>query len=559
MQLKGAEKNYPVHEKELLAIIRALRKWRSDLLGTHFVVYTNHCTLKNFDTQKDLSCRQLRWQEFLSQYDMTITYVRGEDNTVADAHSCLPPNSFPNENAPVLPEHSVNAIFQIASDSSILSKIKSGYTDDKFCKWVAATTMKGWQQIDGLWYIGDHLLIPWVMDICKNLFHLVHDSLGHFSADKSYASLRNNYYWPNMCCDLEDAYIPSCMDCLRNKSRTTKPTRPLHPLPVPDRRASSITMDFIGPLPMDNKYDSILSVTDCLGANIQIIPTRINIIVEDLALPFFNNWYCENRLPDDIVCDRDKLFISKFWKALTKLTGVKLKMSMSFHPETDGSSERSNKTINQMLCYHVKRNQKGWVRVLPWIHFQIMNMINASTGYSGFQLHLGHSPHVIPPIVSNTPPLAETPQPASSFIKKLLDNVADARDNLLLAKFSQTHHANQSQNPNPIFPIGDMVMLSTTNRRHAYKKKGEKRVAKFFPQWDGPYKITNSFPEASTYTLQTGTAIHPVFHISQMKCYIPNDLISFPSHILTQPLPVFTTDGLKEYIVEEIVNSRRVG
>jgi hypothetical protein len=87
MQLKGAEKNYPVHEKELLAIIRALKKWHSDLLGTHFYVYTDHRTLKNFDAQKDLSHHQLRWQEFLSQYDVTITYIRGEDNTVTDALS----------------------------------------------------------------------------------------------------------------------------------------------------------------------------------------------------------------------------------------------------------------------------------------------------------------------------------------------------------------------------------------------------------------------------------------------------------------------------------------
>ena len=77
MQLKGAEKNYPVHEKELLAIIRALKKWRSDLLGTQFLVYTDHRTLEIFNTQKDLSRRQLQWQEFLSQYDMSITYIHG--------------------------------------------------------------------------------------------------------------------------------------------------------------------------------------------------------------------------------------------------------------------------------------------------------------------------------------------------------------------------------------------------------------------------------------------------------------------------------------------------
>jgi hypothetical protein len=167
---------------------------------------------------------------------------------------------------------------------------------------------------------------------------------------------------------------------------------PLHLLPVPDRQASSIAMDFIGPLLIDSNADCILSITDCLSADIRIIPTKMNITAEDLALLFFDNWYCENGLLDDIACDRDKLFVSKFWKALTKLTGVKLKMSTSYHPETDGSSKRSNKTINQMLCYYIKRNQKGWVQVLPWIHFQIMNTVNTSTSYSGFQLHLGHSP-----------------------------------------------------------------------------------------------------------------------------------------------------------------------
>jgi hypothetical protein len=92
MQLKGAEKNYSVHEKELLVIIRALKKWRSDLMGTHIHIYTNHHTLENFNTQKDLSRRQLRWQEFLLQYDMTITYIPGEDNTVADTLSHVAPD-----------------------------------------------------------------------------------------------------------------------------------------------------------------------------------------------------------------------------------------------------------------------------------------------------------------------------------------------------------------------------------------------------------------------------------------------------------------------------------
>jgi hypothetical protein len=138
MQLKGAEKNYPVHKKELLAIICALKKWRSDLLGAKFYVYTDHQTLENFDSQKALSRHQLCWQEFLSQYDMTITYIRGEDNTVADVLSRLPPNTFLDE-AEISP--GINAILSVATDESVLNSIRSGYADDEFCKRVASSGM----------------------------------------------------------------------------------------------------------------------------------------------------------------------------------------------------------------------------------------------------------------------------------------------------------------------------------------------------------------------------------------------------------------------------------
>jgi hypothetical protein len=165
--------------------------------------------------------------------------------------------------------------------------------------------------------------------------------------------------------DLETAYIPSCPDCQCNKSTTSKPSGPLHPLPIPDNRCDSVAIDFIGPLPEDSGYNCITTFTDRLGADFQLAATRTNITAEDFALLFFEKWYCENGLPLEIISDRDKLFVSKFWKALHKLTGVKLKLSTAFHPETDGTSERTNKTVNQCIRYHVARNQRGWVRALP--------------------------------------------------------------------------------------------------------------------------------------------------------------------------------------------------
>ena len=129
----------------------------------------------------------------------------------------------------------------------------------------------------------------------------------------------------------------------------TKAPGLLHPLPIPDERGDSVALDFIGPLPKDQGSNCILMMTDCLGSDIHIIPTWTDTLAEDVALLVFDNWYCNNGLPLNFVSDRDKLFVSCFWKALNKLTGVKLKMSSVYHPQTDGASGQINKTVNQSI------------------------------------------------------------------------------------------------------------------------------------------------------------------------------------------------------------------
>jgi hypothetical protein len=290
--------------------------------------------------------------------------------------------------------------------------------------------------------------------------------MGHFGADKAYTNLRESYYWPNMRRDLENAYVPGCVDCQRNKSQTSKPRGPLHPLRVPDERGSSVAMDFVGLLPEDEGFNCILTMTDCLGSDIQIIPTRTDVTAEALASLFFKHWYCENGLPTDIVSDRDKLFVSKFWRALHHLTGVKLKMSTAYHPQTDGSSEHSNKTVNQCLRYHVRWNQKGWASALPLIQFQIMNSVNGLTSYSGFQLLMGRSLRLIPPLLPITEENQTTEEArATELIERLKYDVEDTKDHLLEVKCLQVFYANRDRSPEDSFKIGEHVMLSTLHWR----------------------------------------------------------------------------------------------
>jgi hypothetical protein len=140
---------------------------------------------------------------------------------------------------PLVVVDSVNTVLTITSDCDILERIKARYLENEFCKCITAMSMKGWQLINGLWYIGQHLHVT---DIHENIFKMAHNCLGHFGLDKSYASLCNCYYWLNMHWDLEQVYIPTCADCLQNKYPTTCPAGPLHPLSIPDHHGSSIAM-----------------------------------------------------------------------------------------------------------------------------------------------------------------------------------------------------------------------------------------------------------------------------------------------------------------------------
>ncbi len=318
---KNAELNYPVHEKELLAVIRALKKWKYDLIGVPFFVYTDHKTLLNFNTQPDLSRRQARWMELMSAYDCKFMYIKGSDNTVADALSRLPslpcassdcaeanashPYSSsipqnpvltcPSDNNPMsviasltirLPAKLPPTRTTITVDEALVTKIRGSYTSDPWCQKLlsASLGMPNLVVRNGLWYLDNRLIVPSGCGVRQEIFRMAHDTLGHFGFSKTYDLIRSSYFWPNMRKDLEEGYIPSCSDCQQNKSSTQKLAGPLHPLPVPDGRCQSVAMDFIGPLPDDNGFNCISTITDRLNSEYRFIPTRTDVSAKQLAL-----------------------------------------------------------------------------------------------------------------------------------------------------------------------------------------------------------------------------------------------------------------------------------
>lgn len=232
-------------------------------------------------------------------------------------------------------------------------------------------------------------------------------------------------------------------------------------------------------------------------------------------------------------------------------------MSTAFHPETDGRSERTNKTVIQILRQYVSRQQKDWTDYLTTTEFAITLAKNDSTGMSPFELVLGFQPSVLPPTDSQP-----SGMPAVEWtIEVRQQQLKAARDALAAAKVRQAEQANRRRAEEPEFKKGDKVMVDSSDRRSRFKiRTQDSRAAKLFARWDGPYEIEEAFPEKSTYrlSLPASDRAHPVFHASKLKAYNENDGQVCANREPPRPEPI-EVEGEKEWVVEAIKDEKGKG
>jgi transposase InsO family protein len=545
-QYRPAEANYPTHEQEMLAVIECMKHWYPQLAGTQFEVLTDHAPLRHWKTQRVLSRRQLRWLDFLSNFDFDITHIPGITNTAADALSRYP---FAQ----------VNQVLAIEVDPKIIDRIKEAYKDDPFFESIVRNPSH-YSNYDlteeGLLYTkSGRLCVPNCRATRELLLQEHHDRENHFGRYKTREKLARLYFWPNLAGTVDD-YIRSCSQCVRNKSSTQSPAGLLHTLPIPSDRFSDISMDFVGPLHKSRGYDTLLVITDRLTGYTKIEPTHSTSTAKDIADLFHRSWYRQFGLPRAIVSDRDKIFLSAFWKELHRLLGVKLQLSTSYHPETDGATERANKTIVEALRQYVNLRQTDWATHLTHVESVFNNSVNATTKLTPNDLLYGTTVRLFPdlrrPVDSTVPAVAD-------YLEQILEQinyaVAVTKDNRLAAQTNQTRYANRRRREEPRYNVGDKVMLDSRNIRRRLKNKG--RSAKFYPRYLGPFEIAEARPETSNYKLDLPNdyRIHPVFHAKLLKPYIANNEEQFPLREPPRPPPLVPDDN--QYEVDKVLDHKQ--
>ncbi|GJR39595.1 putative reverse transcriptase domain-containing protein [Tanacetum coccineum] len=379
-QLKVHEKNYTTHDLELGSVVFALKIWRHYLYGTRCTVFTDHKSLQHILDQKELNMRQRRWLELLSDYDCDIRYHPGKANVVADALSRKERIEPLRVRALVmtigldLPKRILEAQIEAQKPENIVNEDVGGMIRRDVPK------ERLEPRADGTLCLHSRSWIPCYGDLRSVIMHESHKlkySI-HPGSEKMYQDVKKLFWWPNMKADIA-TYVSKCLTCARVKAEHQRPSGLLVQPEIPEWKWDNITMDFITKLPRSSQgFDTIWVIVDRLTKSAHFLPIRENDPLDKLARLYLNRIVARHGIPASIICDRDGRFTSNFWRSFQKALGTDISMSTAYHPETDGQSERTIQTLEDMLRACVIDFGKGWVKHLPLAEFSYNNSYHAS-------------------------------------------------------------------------------------------------------------------------------------------------------------------------------------
>jgi hypothetical protein len=565
-QLIPAERNYPVHEKEFLAMHQTILKHRFYLFGHPFSAFVDHRALEHLATQPQLRPRQIRWILDLQEFDFKTVYQTGESNTFADWLSRRP--DYQHFQCPKCT--AVNAIVvdhdhpTVPSDiSNFLDDIRLEQADDEFCmtldSWQElpktipfskAGYFKSFSKIDGIWRYNNSAVVLPNRDDQIYFLERYHgsDASGHWGYKKTLDHIQRYVYWPSLIDDVRK-FVNSCDVCQRHSAKLFVDGL-LHSLQVPDARGHSIALDFVE-FPADVSGPThLLLITDRLTKFVMGSPCNKSATAKDVASILFHNWYLKGYgLPFSIVSDRDSRLAGDVWTEFCTLTGISQTMSTARHQQTDGQAEIAIRIVSTALAKVCNHKKSNWVAKLPLILFSYNNSLHSVTGFSPFYLMHAFQPQTFPALADHSNSLAKMYESFGADLEKAHWHIAAQHD-----KSANTY--NRSRRQAVQYSVGDWVLLSRDGIKWA--PDNAKHSQKLLAPWLGPFQVSHIDRELNniSLTLPPTMHCHPVFHIRVLKPYV-TPTTDFPHRPTPDnPPPILTEDGFTEFEVESILDHK---
>jgi hypothetical protein len=557
-QLHGAELNYDVHDKELLAIVEMFRAWRHYLSGAKFPVkvITDHKNLTYFLTTKVLTGRHIRWWEKIVEFDFTIHHQKGSENARADALSRQ--KTFDKkkkvkswaffkekDGAIVLNKMEIALTVIEWQDDAWEKRIKAAYDGDLIAEKILNETPDDFViDANGMIRFKDLIYIP--ASISKEFVTEQHTqpTFGHGGITKLWELLSETFYFPHMLKRIKE-WTGECHLCKKAKASRHKPYGMIKPIQAPKYGGQVITMDFIVKLPKSKEpatgteYDSILVMIDKLTKYGIFIPAMESWNADEVAYITLRHQVAYQDIPEQYITDRDKIFASKFWQTLIARLGTKHKLSTSYHPQTDGQTERVNQILETYLRLYVNDQQNNWVEHLPVAQLAYNGTYQSTIGMSPFKAKYGRDM-----MVTRTPLQAKhTAEAATLSSEKLIALHKQLSFDITFLNQRMALYANRKRSQEPSFKKGDKVYLLRKNLKT--KRKSDKLDWKKF----GAYEILEKVSDVNyKLKLPKGSRLHPIFHVSLLEPAAKNAPL--------EHLNVKDENEADIYDVEKILDSR---
>ena len=240
-------------------------------------------------------------------------------------------------------------------------------------------------------------MIPANSDIRSMMVKEFHDStLGeHAGIKRTLARIATQFTWKGMQNDVK-RYVKNCQICQQAKYSTQPTAGLMQPLPIPENIWQDIAMDFVIALPPSHGCTVIMVVMDRLSKFAYFIPLPSAFTAKMAAEAFVQHVVKIHGIPQSIVSDRDKVFTSLFWQQLFQQQGTTLKMSSSYHPQTDGQTEVLNRCLEMYLRCYTQQNPKDWYKLLPWAAYWYNTAFHLAIGMTPFKAVFRRDPPQIP-------------------------------------------------------------------------------------------------------------------------------------------------------------------
>ncbi|GJS46744.1 putative reverse transcriptase domain-containing protein [Tanacetum coccineum] len=496
-QLKIHEKNYTTHDLELGAVVFALKIWRHYLYGTKCTVFTDHKSLQHILNQKELNMRQRRWLELLSDYDCEIRYHPGKANVVADALSRKERDQPLRVRALVmtigldLPKQILNAQTEARKPENLKNEDVGGMLVENSKDPEKFRTEKLEPRADGTLCFNGRSWLPCYGDLRTVIMHESHKSKYsiHPGSDKMYQDMKKLYWWPNMKANIA-TYVSKCLTCAKVKAEHQRPSGLLVQPKIPEWKWDNITMDFVTKLPKSSQgYDTIWVIVDRLTKSAIFTPMRETDPMDKLARIYLKEVVTRHGIPVSIICDRDPRFASNFWRSLQNALGTNLDMSTAYHPQTDGQSERTIQTLEDMLRACAIDFGKGWVNQLPLVEFSYNNSYHASIKAAPFEALYGRKCRS--PVCWTEVGEAQILGP--ELIQETTEKIVQIKQRMQAARDRQKSYADLKRKPME-FQVGDKFMLKVSPWKGVVRfgKRG-----KLNPRYVEPFKVLGKVGEVA--------------------------------------------------------------